>query len=171
MKINVAEALKQPGQTFSVSLEECFGKQDFGGRVIEFAQPVHVDMQYTFDDSGCSASGTVTTALRSTCARCLTEFDEPMRIPFDERFMRVRQADDEESYLFEGDVLELDALVLDNLFLHIPIQSLCKEDCLGLCPVCGANLNTTACDCANNKVQTGTLYSALEKFLNESKEV
>ncbi len=171
MKINVEKALKQPGQTFSVSMEEWFGKQDFGGRVIDFAQPVHLEMQYTCDDAGCSVSGTIVTALRSICARCLTEFDETMRIPFEERFVRVRPADDEESYLFEGDVLELDALVLDNLFLHLPIQSLCKEDCLGLCPICGANLNTTVCDCANNQVQTGTLYSALEKLLNENKEV
>lgn len=171
MKINVATALKQTGQAFDASLEECFGEQSFGGRSIHFAQPVHVDMQYTFDGQSFSVSGTIETVLRSCCARCLAEFDETMQITFEERFVKTRPEDDEESYLYEGDVLELDTMVLDNLFLHLPIQSLCSEDCLGLCPICGVNLNTTACDCAQTKSHEGALHSALEKLLNENKEV
>jgi uncharacterized protein len=54
---------------------------------------------------------------------------------------------DEDTYPLEGDHLDLQPLVRDALLLELPLAPLCCEDCRGLCPECGADLNTGPCDC------------------------
>ena len=53
----------------------------------------------------------------------------------------------EEQPYIEGYTLDVDALIRDELFLHLPMKVLCKEDCRGICPRCGANLNHGTCSC------------------------
>ena len=52
-----------------------------------------------------------------------------------------------DDYAFEGDTIELDELVRDTLLAAQPLSNICKPDCKGLCPVCGANLNHGDCGC------------------------
>jgi uncharacterized protein len=48
--------------------------------------------------------------------------------------------------IFDGETLDVDELVREQLLLSVPDYSLCREDCQGLCPVCGANRNSKQCD-------------------------
>ena len=48
---------------------------------------------------------------------------------------------------FDGEVIEIDQLVAEQIFLTLPVKVLCSEECKGLCPGCGANLNDEACRC------------------------
>ena len=54
---------------------------------------------------------------------------------------------DEDTYPIEGDHLDLQPLVRDALLLELPLAPLCREDCRGLCPECGADLNAAPCEC------------------------
>jgi uncharacterized protein len=63
-----------------------------------------------------------------------------------------READlDEDTYPLEGDQLDLRPLVRDALLLELPLAPLCQPDCLGLCPRCGADLNTGPCSCVPDR--------------------
>jgi uncharacterized protein len=53
-----------------------------------------------------------------------------------------------ETYLLEDDVIDLEPMVRDALLLELPLAPLCRDDCAGLCPTCGANRNDEPCDCA-----------------------
>ena len=70
-----------------------------------------------------------------------------------------------DQYYFEGEDIDLDPYVYEEVMLNIPIKSLCDESCRGLCPVCAKNLNLGECRC--EKTGTGTLGEKLKSFLKE----
>ena len=89
--------------------------------------------------------------LTMPCDRCL----EDVTVPFSLSVSRMADLDGEEKETeeseeqpyIEGYTLDVDALIRDELFLHLPMKVLCKEDCRGICPRCGANLNHGTCSC------------------------
>lgn len=100
--------------------------------------------------------GLVTGTLRLECARCLTEYAAEIRQETDficrDRAAAVAEAgivDDEDYAYFDGleRIVKVDDLVRQALVLAVDIKPLCREDCLGLCPKCGCNLNVEECDC------------------------
>jgi uncharacterized protein len=100
--------------------------------------------------------GTVATAGDMPCCRCLEMTRVPLQSAFKYTFtpppsdtqdeMELHTADLEFAY-YEGDVIDLDAVIFEQVMLQIPIKPLCAESCRGLCPHCGANLNMNRCDC------------------------
>ena len=101
--------------------------------------------------------GRVATRLEMACGRCLEAFDIAVDVPFELRYM-PESADDGDSerevaeddlttaYYREG-ALDVNELLREQFQLALPMKPLCSEACKGLCVVCGANLNTTACGC------------------------
>ena len=148
MRIRVSNAIRQTGDQFSFETTELFADQEFGERTISFSEPVAVSGTYVYDGKGFTLSGKATASIHTVCARCTTVFPERIAFSFTERFVKGEdEASDDETYPYSGEELLLDKAVLDNLFLEIPIASTCRADCKGLCPVCGADRNTTTCDC------------------------
>ena len=62
-------------------------------------------------------------------------------------------------------MLDVDTPVLDQLFLEFPMKHLCREDCAGLCPICGKNRNEGTCDC--EKKQIDPRFASLRKLLEQ----
>jgi uncharacterized protein len=78
------------------------------------------------------------------CVRCLTEFVQPLHGKFDELYaFDKRSVTDSGLILPEDANIDLEPLVRDYLLIEMPISPICKEDCKGLCTVCGENLNET----------------------------
>jgi len=154
MELLTANAIRQVGEPISFRLSEQIGVQTYGGRSLVFAAPLSVNCQLVFDGKGFTVSGDAETVLRSVCARCAEAFDEPLSFTFEERFVKSAELfadEDEECYTFEGDRITLDTALMDNLFLQLPLISVCREDCKGLCPVCGVNRNESSCLCEQPK--------------------
>lgn len=98
------------------------------------------------------------------CGRCLVEHEVPLEFDFsescaltqiDEPLSYTQVADEDEPAripLLDGDVVDLSELVRQLLVLHVPLRSLCRPDCRGLCPHCGANLNETRCECDEDEI-------------------
>ena len=57
---------------------------------------------------------------------------------------------DGETYLLDHDCIDLDQVVRDAVVLELPPAPLCRDDCRGLCPICGADRNDTDCDCVED---------------------
>jgi uncharacterized protein len=102
--------------------------------------------------------GTVRADLELTCSRCLEAFPVAVDASFDLRYLPAsdissepeREVADEDldtSY-YRDDRIDLNELLREQFYLALPMKPLCREDCRGLCPHCGANLNTAACACA-----------------------
>ena len=119
---------------------------------------------------GFTVTGEARVTLDSVCARCNRAFEEPFAFSFEDRFVKaVLREEGDESYPFEGDVIDLTQAFMDELFLQLPMVSLCKPDCKGLCPVCGVDLNRFRCDCAEKT--RNSAFDALKALSFEDKEV
>lgn len=79
------------------------------------------------------------------CDRCLKTVKVPLSVHA-ERSLDLADAD-RPSYASEGKLLDIDELVFHDLLLHWPARVLCRDDCKGICPVCGADLNAGDCGC------------------------
>jgi uncharacterized protein len=101
--------------------------------------------------------GRVGTTLEMACSRCLEPFTFAVDAPFDLRYQphaahrgegeREIEADDLDTAFYENDEIDLAQLMQEQIYLTLPMKPLCRDDCQGLCPQCGTNLNKGACDC------------------------
>ena len=111
-----------------------------------------------------SVRGDVFSAVRLECVCCLREFELEVSAPFTAYADRRGNADSAEEdqlerddYMFfhDGRRLDLRESVRETLLLELPISPCCREDCPGLCPKCGADLNLGPCECARKGHSSG----------------
>lgn len=177
MKLSVSRELKLPGKPSAATITERWNDFEHLGRRIRFALPVTLSVEYVFDGSGFNVKGSIHTAFHSECARCGKEFIEPFETTFDERFEKTESErdgeDEQEAYPFAGDELELDDLVRDAILLNMSGYSLCREDCKGMCPICGCDLNSAQCSCVREQdaEETENPFLKLRNLLEDDKEV
>ena len=117
--------------------------------------PVEVSVSFYRAGTELFFSGSLKTRTGAVCARCAEDFDAPGNRPF--RFVLSPKAigydadslraEDLEFSLYEGDEVDLSPLIREQVLLALPTRPLCREDCRGLCPHCGINLNHSTCDC------------------------
>lgn len=86
-------------------------------------------------------------ALKLCCDRCLKEFERNFSFSFEHIVVRSVQNENDEYIVSDGDKLDLDELVVSDLLLQLPTKVLCRDDCRGLCYICGADLNESECSC------------------------
>jgi uncharacterized protein len=108
---------------------------------------VKVDLRLESFSGGLRARGRVEAPWHGICRRCSTPVLGMSVVAVNERFIDDRLPPDDEAYLLEGDFVDLAPLVHDAIFLDLPLAPLCREDCQGLCPYCGADRNDESCDC------------------------
>jgi len=102
-----------------------------------------------YDDKA-YVDGDITYGFSAACARCLTPVSVTRSIAFDELFLSERaMRSDDECYTYSRDRLDLTTMVDELILIDIPYAVYCKEDCKGLCPDCGKNLNDGPCGCKN----------------------
>lgn len=96
-------------------------------------------------DKGLLAKGALATVVGVVCSRCLCDFDQELSIDFSEEFLLQRE---EGAFIIdEYRQIDLSEVARQYTLLAEPMKPLCREDCSGLCPSCGRNLNLGACGC------------------------
>ncbi|PWM76466.1 MAG: DUF177 domain-containing protein [Phascolarctobacterium sp.] len=106
----------------------------------------------------------VKTEIERTCGRCLKVFTEPLAAQVVEKFYPAGAENIEnDAFIYESDLLDITEPVRESLLLAVPLQSLCREDCRGLCPVCGADRNEGDCGCDTTTVDPR--LAALKQFI------
>ena len=94
---------------------------------------------------GVAVEGTVTAPWVGECRRCLAPATGELVVAVRELY--TEDGDGEDTYPLHDDTVDLEPLVHDAVLLELPQAPLCRPDCAGLCPVCGANRNEERCDC------------------------
>jgi len=107
-------------------------------------------------------NGALDTVIHLSCSRCLETAVLPVSTPFrytlvpatpEESREEIELSEEDLEYgYYEGEIVDCDPLIYEQIVLQIPIKVLCKEDCRGLCPDCGANLNLGACNCPSGRI-------------------
>ena len=165
MELNVAQAQKMAGEPFPFELDEAVGPLEYNGRSVALKEPLHVEGTYAFDGKGFAVEAEARTVLSQRCARCGELFEQAYVFPVNERFTKASAPSEDEMYPYMGDRLELKQAVMDNFYLSLPLTSICRPDCRGLCPVCGANRNLQACAC--QPYQAAGPFAALANLSHE----
>lgn len=87
------------------------------------------------------------------CDRCTVETVSSFAYTFQHVLVPFLNDDSNEEFvLVEDGVLDLDELLRADILLELPTKYLCREDCRGLCPQCGKNMNEGLCDCVTHQV-------------------
>ena len=130
---------------------------------------MEIDIQKSGEEFFCQ--GMARASVRLVCARCLDEFDKELANTTDfivcskeQRESHGDVQDNEEYVYFQGSDLQADVseIVRQSVITEVALKPLCSEECEGLCPSCGVNLNKKTCDCKTDKVDPR--WEALKKL-------
>ena len=145
LRISVADLLRRPGASRDVHVESQLGDLRTTGAEISSARPVEVDATLERISEGVVVRGIVHAHWDAVCSRCLIPVEGEVTVHVDELF--EPQPLEGETYRLDDDSVDLEPMVRDALVFELPAAPLCDPDCAGLCPTCGADRNTTACEC------------------------
>lgn len=159
MKIHVDEIKEKP-KVFSVEEPAdlypiLVASQEAGE--CRFIAPLKLWGTVTREFDHIRVNGRVETRVALTCSRCLAGFETPVVSSFTIFYSRAAEGpQDEEIELAEADLvsatytgeeIDLSTEIAEQVMMDVPLKPLCSEECQGLCPKCGADLNTVDCGC------------------------
>ncbi|MBQ9885983.1 MAG: DUF177 domain-containing protein [Lachnospiraceae bacterium] len=153
MHIHLSEAMSKLDavKEYPVSLGFHVFSSKLGDYPIVSCEPIVVAITCT-DDKHLMIKTKVNLTMEIPCDRCLEpvnvlfDFDVEKEVDMNLTAEERAQGLDELSYIEDYD-LDVDMLIRNELFVHMPVKVLCREDCKGICKKCGANLNNGTCGC------------------------
>ncbi|CAG0932806.1 hypothetical protein TFLX_02765 [Thermoflexales bacterium] len=157
LKYNVSLLLKpEVGATLGLDIDEVH--QTLGDLKVDY---VRGQLLLTRTNRGVLIKGQLSTELEVECVRCLEPFQLALTVSLEEMFT-FSAATDPIYHIDEG-WLDLRLPLREQILLTLPMHSLCRSDCKGLCNNCGHNLNEGPCNCSTEEIDPR--LSALKKLL------
>lgn len=143
LRINAVELLRQPGAVRDVSVDVAAAPLDAEHE--RLVGDIHVELRLTALNDGIDVDGTVSAAWSTVCRRCLVDVSGTAVGVVDELYQI--EPLDPDAYLIEDGQLDLAPLIRETALLELETERLCRDDCAGLCPVCGVDRNSAECSC------------------------
>ncbi|MGC7846670.1 YceD family protein [Desulforudis sp. 1088] len=170
-QIDLTDIRSNPGQVFQFTFAENLESLEGEGGKIVFTGPVTVRLSVVYLSGVFWIDGAVQGECVLQCSRCLGEFRHRIDVELHEKYRQgAAQLDDEDAVdeTLAGDILNLRNLVKDSILLSLPIKTICREDCRGLCARCGKDLNEEACGCPAEDIDPR--LAGLAGLLNPAKK-
>lgn len=162
MRLDVKRIINTPGDGIDLNEELDLSDVDFGG-VRPAVRPVSVVGAVRNIAGMLQLKADVDTMLSCVCDRCGTAFEKPFHVSLERMLAsELEDEDNDEILLLDNGAFDLDELVRETFILNMDTKTLCRADCKGLCPGCGANLNEEECRC---KKEIDPRWAALQKLL------
>jgi DUF177 domain-containing protein len=149
LRIPIADLLRKTGAVRDLDVSARIADLGNGAATVPEDEPVRVVGTLERIGEGVVVRGTVHAPWHAACSRCLQPVEGAIDVHVDELFESAPLAG--ETYQLDEDALDLLPLVRDVLLLELPTAPLCREDCAGICPQCGADWNATACECRTDE--------------------
>jgi uncharacterized protein len=143
LRVNTVELLRQRGNRRAV--ETVLDPADLDVEDERITGPVDVRLSLESTLDGIEVAGAVTVPWADECRRCLRAVVGVATADVHELFQE--RVVDPDAFEIEGDQLDLAPMVRELVLLELPDAPLCRPDCAGICPVCGADRNEAPCDC------------------------
>lgn len=152
MMIDIKELFDAPGTELPLSGEINLSEVDIWGQKI-FCSPVQISGLFQNRSGIVSLKYEAKAKLQYDCDRCGKETEKEETYGFEHWLARELVSEDNDEYiLVPTGTIDMDELVMADVTLELPFQLLCREDCKGLCPICGADLNETTCNCERKQI-------------------
>lgn len=150
MKINVSRILKDVYSSIEAEGEVKIPLIHYNREDITVNAPIKVKALITNTGDNLQITGHIQADMILKCSRCLKDFNHVFNTDFEEEISN--KVDTEDIIYFEGDTVDLTDIVVNNLLLALPMKFLCSEECKGLCPCCGRDINSSKCDCTDENL-------------------
>ncbi len=137
------------------------GDLDLDSSEVELLMPVEVEIDLMKSGTTLDVNVNVKTRIRMSCSRCLEPIDRDLDLTFELVFRKVSEnttkdlnlTEDELKVIeYEGVQIDMTERIRESIILEVPIKLLCSDNCKGLCPICGENLNFGDCGCKREAV-------------------
>ena len=165
MKLDLKPLAQQPGEVLPFELCVDLSDTEWNG-ARPFVQPVHVEGQVRNRAGALELKARLDTVLSLTCDRCAKPFEREKTVEY-ETLLAFELANGESGdivLLDKSGELDLDGLMTEVFLLEMDTKNLCSEDCRGLCPGCGVDLNVEACRC---KKEIDPRWAKLSQLLEQ----
>ena len=146
MRVDISQIIGNKGAFEKFSLSEEIVDVNSYPDVVRFLDPVKAEGKITNTEGIFEVEGTVTTRVEMLCGRCLSPVEIGVNFILNVKFKSTGNLDDE-MQKFSGNEIDLDEVIASGIRLSLPMKVVCREDCKGLCPICGKNLNEGSCGC------------------------
>ncbi len=166
MIVNIANLIKNDGSPLELNLSEYLPGIGEAAGDYEFDSPVHFRGTLSKAGDVLVLDGELSYSYKVRCYRCTRLVSRQLTVPVTESIFKagnIAGNDEEQHYTYEDDILVLDRIFIDNIILTLPMKEICSEDCKGLCPVCGKDLNEGPCSCRQDEINP--VFSVLKDLL------
>ena len=134
-----------------------------------FQSPVHIKGTVSNESGVLRLKGTIKAIYSTACARCLKPLDVLLTAEADMILSDDPDAEEEDDlFVLTGDSVDPADVLVPALILQVQMTYLCREDCKGICPHCGADRNEVDCDC--DKKQIDPRFAALRALLDSDSD-
>ena len=167
MLLNVQKIINAPGERIEFQFDLDLSDVDFGG-LYPAQDPVVVTGDVRNTAGMLLLQFTASTTLKSVCDRCLKPFDNPTSVQCS--YVLAEEVEDERSdsiIVLENGCVDAGDLARTAFILEMDVKTLCSEDCKGICPGCGVNLNQGSCTC---KIEVDPRLAVLAKLLEKDQD-
>ena len=166
MLLGLSKIIGCPGSVvpFETSLD--LSQMEFGGSTL-LTEPIHAVGQVRNKAGVLIMTGELTTRLHGNCDRCAKPVEQDLSFSVEAVLVTELENEDyDDPWTFElvGDQADLDDILTTAVVLNMDSKLLCNEDCRGLCPKCGADLNDGPCSC---KPELDPRMAVLQQLLNK----
>ena len=163
MRLNLSKIIEMPGGSVPFACELETDNLDFPS-VRAYRTKPHAEGR-VFNEAGIlRLTGTLTADMLCICDRCGEEFESLKETPLDATIVEENPEDDPALFTLEGNEIDLDEILSTCFILDMETKFLCREDCKGLCPQCGKNLNLGPCGCRKAR---DPRFAVLEQLLDK----
>ena len=168
MMIEMGYLFNRKGSSLPVELVETIDDVKDYPDVVEFVEPVRIEGTLKNEDDVFVLDAMGKTTVLMECSCCLAPVRKELSFEIKERFAHTGR-DDEETETFTGDQIDLADYVKRGIIGELPMRVECREDCKGLCPICGKDLNDGDCGC--DRTIRDPRFESLRALFNDDEEV
>lgn len=171
MKLDITSIMKNNGGTIAVHVQDTLEdlETDFGA--VSFKSPVDFSGSVTNNNGIFVLKGLARISYETFCDRCGKRIKRELDVDIDEGMIEksgiVDDTEDldDDRFTFSGSTLDLDRVLTDYILTNTPTSHKCREDCPGLCPECGSEINGESCGCGGTD-SIDSRFDALKGFFD-----
>ena len=163
MRLNLRDIIEVPGGSVPFACELSTEGLDFPS-IREYLTKPYAEGRVYNEAGILHLEGLLTAELLCACDRCGEAFESVKETELDAILVEENPGDDPELFVLQDDGIDLDEVLTTLFVLDMETKFLCKEDCKGLCPTCGKNLNLGPCTCRKT---IDPRFAVLEQLLDK----